>query len=401
MDELQWLPTWPSQFSLLTTVALMLLSGELAARVLCPILRVPEISVHLLCGLLLGPTGVGMISFQNMPGLSELTDLTIGLVLFELARRVDLAWLLRERWALTTAIVQFVSGFLGIAILFSQLGFDAFESMIAASIGATTSPIVVLRITQETRAQGQVTERLLHAVVIQCLLGVLTFSLILQAMHVVETQGMPARWLQPAYLIAGSIGLGWAAAKFANRGFLGLTQSRLLNSTLLFSLLLILIEANRLLQLSPLTSILVFGMMLDPLRRRSSFSAGEKSPSDHLLFLFLFVSLGSTIQFQEEFTVLGTALLILIVRWAPMAVSTAFLARANGLTVKKGALLASSMLPISTVSILLFGHATMFYPQMGHELSQLLNAMLIGTYVFGSLATWWALRASGEAKPNA
>lgn len=401
MDELQWLPSWPSQFSLLTTVALMLLSGELAARVLCPILRIPEISVHLLCGLLLGPTGIGVISVQNMPGLSELTELALGVVLFELARRVDPAWLLRERWALATGAIQFCSAFIGLAMLFLQLGFSTLESLMAASIAASASPIIVLRITQEARTEGQVTERLLHAIVIQSLLGVLAFSLALQSMHVIETHGLPARWLQPAYLLGGSIALGWVASLIANHGFGGLAQSKLLNATLLFSLLLLLIEANQLLKLSPLISILVFGMLLDAQRKRGLLSTGDSQLLDHLLFLFLFVSLGSSIRFDGGVTALGIGLLILVVRWAAMVVPTAVLAGANGLTPVKGIWLATAMVPVSTLSILFFGHATMFYPQLSESISQALNAMLIMTYAIGPLATWWALRASGEAHTDA
>lgn len=402
MDELQWLPIWPSQFSLLTTVAMMLLTGGLAARVFCPILRIPEISIYLLCGLMLGPTGIGVISADATPGLVELTDLALGLVLFELARRVDLTWLLRERWALATAALQFTFALTGLSILFIQLGFAPLEALVAASIGATTSPMIVLRVAQEARAEGQVTDRLLHAVVVQSLCGVLVFSIALQMMHVAHTPGgLPGRWLQPAYLLAGSVTLGLAASLIARHGVGAIKPSQLLNATVLFSLLLILIEANQLLKLSPLISIIVFGMTLDTRRRRAVLPPGDTRLANAVLFTFLFVSLGSTIKFEGGWIALGTGLLVLALRWGLMAIPSAFLAKANGLTVAKGVWLASSMLPVSTLSLLFLGHATAFYPQLGQEPSRLLNAMLIITYAIGPLVTWWALRASGETHNDA
>jgi hypothetical protein len=84
-----------------------------------------------------------------------------------------------------------------------------------------------------------------------------------------------------------------------------------------------------------------------------------------------------------------------------LVIAPVLLAHRNGLTRTKGLILGSAMLPMSTLSILFLGHATDFYPALSAEISHLLSTTLLVTYSIGPLATWWAMRFSGEAKPNA
>lgn len=398
MNELLWLPTWPSQFSLLTMLALMLLIGGLAARILCPILRIPEISVYLLCGLLLGPTGLSIISVRTAPGIETLANLAMGLVLFELGRRVDLSWLRYERWALTAGITQFICVFTALAAVFLAIGADGATAFMAAALGATASPAIIVRITQETQSEGQVTERLLHAVAIQCLMGFVVFVIGLQVMHVSHTATSPMTLLQPAYLFIGSVLLGWLASIVANR------LSRMLKSTptaqivLLISLVLLLVEANQLLKLSPLVSILIFGMQARGHRDEPMLISTESIFTNSLVYIFLFVYLGTTIDIAPSQKMLMLGLAIMAVRWLMLVLPSVALARLNGLTLAKGLWLGSAMLPTSTLSVLFLGHASSFYPEFGTEVTRLLGAMLLITYAIGPFVTWWAMRLCGEAR---
>jgi Kef-type K+ transport system membrane component KefB len=398
MNELLWVPSWPSQFSLLAAGALMLIAGSLAARLVSSTARIPEISAFLLCGFLLGPSGLGLVSAESVTGLATLADLALGLVLFELGRRVDPVWLLKERWALLTALLQGLVVFVGLFAILSLLGVEPIVALLVAALGCASSPAIGLRIIQESRAEGQVTERSLHALSVQCLLAVTLYALGLQNLHLAQD----AHWLvtlaHPAYLLIGSTAMGLLASaviRFAS-GFLGRKPELQLLLTLSFIALLV--EANELLHLSPMVSLLVFGVTSRGYGLRQQLQDPASSFTNYLVFAFLFIYLGTTLKlsFGANELLLGVA--IVACRGVFLLLPNVVLARKNGLSIRQGALLAGVLFPMSSISILLVSHASSFYPALGETLTGIVASALLITYVIGPLISWWSIRHSGEAK---
>lgn len=402
MDELLWVPQWPSQFSLLAACALMLAAGVLAARVLSPTLRIPEITAFLLCGLGLGPSGLALISSDSVAGLSALADLALGIVLFELGRRIDPVWLARERWALTTSIAQGLVVFLGLAMMLTSLGTTPALAMMAAALGCASSPAIILRVIQETRAEGQVTDRLAHSVAVSCLLGFVLFTIALQSLHIMQAASWVTTLAHPLYLFGGSIALGWLSS-----GLVSWIATRLLarrpelQRLIVFACIALLVEANDLLKLSPLVSLLIFGISSRGYGKRNALQTFRSGTTDDLVFAFLFVYLGTTLQTTFNPTVLILGVFFVALRGTLLiAVSTA-LSQFNGLSAAKGALWGAALLPMSGVAIVLVNHAASLYPELGLELAQLLGSALMVTHAVGPLVSWWSLRRSGEGRTDA
>jgi Kef-type K+ transport system membrane component KefB len=398
MDELLWVPQWPSQFSLLTATAIMLIAGALAARLLSPLLRVPEITAFLLCGLLLGPSGLSIITADSASGLASLADLALGLVLFELGRRVDPVWLMRERWALVTGLAQGLFTFLGLAALLSLLGVAPLLALMAAALGCASSPAITLRIVQEAKSEGQVTERLIHSVAINSLLGFGLFTISLQSLHITQSAAWITTVAHPIYLLLGSSLLGWLASRAVSFVSRSLDRRPGLQQLLILGFVALLVEANELLKLSPFVSLLIFGIASRGYGERGALHAPESGFTNYLVFAFLFVYLGATltIDFRAETLLVGLA--FVAARWMLLVTPTVLLCRFNGLSAKKGALWGSALLPMSGVSIVLVSHATTLYPDFGVELGNLIASVLMITHTVGPLVTWWSLRLSGEAK---
>jgi len=401
MEELLWAPQWPSQFSLLTAAAIMLIAGALAARLLSPTLRIPEITAFLLCGLVLGPSGLSLISADSVAGLSSIADLALGLVLFELGRRVDPLWLLKERWALLTGLVQSLLVFIALAMLLGALGTDPIVSLMAAALGAASSPAITLRVVHELHAEGQVTERLLHSVAISCLLGFTLYTISLQSLHISQDASWLTTLAHPFYLLLGSTFLGWIASRlvvFISKFF---GQRTDLQWILIFGFIAILVEANDLLNLSPLVSLLVFGVTSKAQGHRSSLQAPGTGTTSFLVFAFLFVYLGTTllVDFNAQLLMLGA--LFVLVRLLFLVLPTVLLASRNGLSMKKGALWGAGLLPISSISIVLVNHTAKLYPEFAAELGGVVASVLLITHAIGPLVTWWSLRISGESRPRA
>jgi Kef-type K+ transport system membrane component KefB len=401
MDAMLWVPQWPSQFSLLTAAAIMLIAGVFAARLLSPTLRIPEITAFLLCGLALGPSGLSLISADSVAGLSSLADLALGLILFELGRRIDPVWLVHERWLLLTAFIQGVAVYLGLTILLIAFGVDPVLSMMAAALGCASSPAITLRVVHETQSEGQVTERMLHSVAISCLLGFSLFAISLQSLHIAQD----AQWLtalsHPAYLLVGSALLGWIASRCVALITTVLGRRTDLQLLLVFGFVALLVEANELLRLSPLISLLIFGITSRAYGRRRALQSPSSSTTSFLVFAFLFVYLGSTLVVDFNATTLLLGLAFVALRWIILMIPPVLLHAQNGLSVKKAALWGSALLPVSSVSIVMVNHAANLYPDFGLELSHLIASVLLITHAIGPLVTWWSLRLSGEGKHHA
>src|SRR5258708_40278439 len=86
-------------------------------------------------------------------------DLGLGLVVFDLGRRMDLQWMKRD-W--TLAVSGLAESLLSFGAVFATLmafDFTAVKAGIAASLALPTSPAVVLPIPPGTRSEGRGTAR--------------------------------------------------------------------------------------------------------------------------------------------------------------------------------------------------------------------------------------------------
>ena len=401
MNELLWDAQWPSQFSLLTAAALMLIFGALAVRVFSSMLRLPEVTAYILCGLVLGPSGVGLISGETVNGLSILADVALGLILFDLGRHVDPLWLLRERWALVTALTQALTVFIGASILLVNLGTEPLLATMMASLVCAGSPVISFWVVQEMKAEGQVTSRMLHAVALQCIFAVGIFALCFQVLHVSQAADWRIALGHPIYLTVGSIVLGFVMSRIA-LVLSDLLQPRIaLQQLVVIGFIVILVEANDLLRLSPLISLLVFGIVSRGYGKNASLQPASSGVSRQLVFAFLLVYLGSTLVVDFRLELLSLGVGIFLMRWALLLVPSVLLAHRNGLSYKKGALLGTALAPLSGVSIVLVGHTTSFYPEFGVSLDSMLATALFVSSLAGPLLTWWSLRWAGEGRSDA
>ena len=158
-----FLPQFPLALSYPLLFGLLLLAGMLggeAARAL----GLPRIVGYVVVGGMIAPVIEALALNPLVEQARIFVDLALGLVLFDLGRRMNLDWMKRD-W--TLAASGAAESFLTFGAVFASLvalDFRVVDSAIAASIAIGTSPAVVLLIVQDTRSEGQVTERALNLV---------------------------------------------------------------------------------------------------------------------------------------------------------------------------------------------------------------------------------------------
>jgi Kef-type K+ transport system membrane component KefB len=391
-------PSIPDALNLLTATGLILLAGILGARLVTRLLPVPAITGYVLVGLLIGPAGLHLINAETLTQIGPLVDLALGLVLFELGRRVDYKWLLRERRLLPTGILLATCSFIALFWLLTAFGVAKPIAIMVAAVGMATSPAVALNVVRETRAEGQLTERMLNIAVIGNLMAFVVLSAGLSALHFEYQAGWQKYLLHPLYLLIGSTLLGWVASRlliWLVRWLGRDTQTQLI---VVAALVAATVGVADMFNLSPLIAMLAFGVASRSQDSRYALVDPDFSQLSSLLYVVLFVFSGAHLEVTQlpQFALLALAFIIL--RLAVFTVLTTLFARANGISLRKGALLGLALVPLSGFKLVLIQYAAGAYPDIGGSMSALILSILVILEIVGPACTRLALVAAGETQ---
>ncbi len=398
MTPLNFLPALPETLNVMTATGLILIAGILGARLVVRALPVPSITGYVLTGLLIGPAGFHLIDAGVLNKLGVLVDLALGLVLFELGRRVDYRWLLRERRLLITGVVISVGTFLALFEVLTLFGVGKLIAAMVAAIGMATSPAVAMNVVHEVRAEGLLTERMLNIVVIGNSLAFVVFSMGLAGLHVEYQAGWQSYVLHPLYLLGGSIAMGWLVSRLLI--WIGHWVGRDPQAQLILVLALVAATVGMaaMFNLSALIALLAFGIASRSEDRRHALVEVDLSQFNALLYVLLFVVAGARLELSHLRELAPLVLAFIAVRFGVTILLTTSLAGFNGMTLRKGGLLGVALLPLSGFKIIMVQHAAGVYPDFGVQMTTLTVSILVILEIIGPICTRYALITSGEAK---
>ena len=140
--------------------------------------RLPRISIYGLIGFLLANAQIGFSQHTANDAILLLANVAFGLILFEFGYRINLRWLRVNPWIGVTGLVEATATFAAVYFVAQWYGTSAMNALLLASLAMSTSPAGVLRVINEQRSSGQVTERILHLSAINCVLAVFAFKVI-------------------------------------------------------------------------------------------------------------------------------------------------------------------------------------------------------------------------------
>ncbi len=201
-ELLRFLPAWPPELSGLAVVGSLLVLGLVAGEAVRRYASLPRITGYVLVGVALGPQGSNLISGETLAASSLLVDLSIGLIVFELGFRLDFDWLQRNRWLFVTAIAESVFCFWAIYAALIYFDFRPLLAATAAAIGTATSPAVVMLVTHDLRAEGQLTERMLLLTAVNSVFAYVSMTLLLPFLHLEQATNWQTSLLHPIYVLA-------------------------------------------------------------------------------------------------------------------------------------------------------------------------------------------------------
>jgi len=376
-------------------IALAWVTGEIAHR----FARLPRISAYGLVGFLCGHTQLGVLPPGTEQPAMLVAHLAFGLILFEFGYRINLRWLRTNPWLAATAALESLATFAAVYAASRWWGSSLLTALLLASLAMATSPAALLRVINEQRSSGQVTERILHLSAANCVLAVFVFKAVL-GFWTFESSGSLTRALSDSvFVLLASAGLG-AAFGIAVPGLLRQLGRLSEDATVAFAIAVtLLVGLATALHVSPLLATLTFGLLAR--HRRVTLNQAQRNfgALGDLLTVVLFVFAAATIEWPRVTAGLGLAIVLVGVRLFAKVLGVTLLARPSGLSRRKGALTGVALTPLSVFVVVLLMEQT---HDLGVDLLDQLAPLAAATLLLelvGPIVTQLALAAARETHP--
>ena len=393
--NLTFLPALPFELSYPLLFGALLVAGMLGGE-MARAIRVPRILGYVAVGFAAAPLAAAMNLGPLLEEARVFVDLALGLVLFDLGRRMDLNWMRRD-WTLAAAgLAESLLTFVAVFACLMAFDYTAIVAGITASIAMATSPAVVLLIVQDTKAEGQVTERALNLVALNSLFASILTTILLTSAHLDAKVEVENALLHPAYLFAGSLFLGWVVASVARVIARRVEKTQELHFTLIAGMVFGAVGLAVLLKLSVILALLAFGLFTRNDARNFDLLNVNLAPASRPLYVVLFVITGASLPLDAltQAGVVGAALAG--ARLAGKFTGVIAFSSLGGLRARQSVGLACSLLPMSTLALMLHHQVARQFPAFGAQVGAAFLAMLIVMEIAGPVAVQWGLRFAGE-----
>ena len=373
------------------SIALAWVLGELVHR----FAGAPRITIYGLTGFLLSQTQAGLLPQPGESAATLFANIAFGLILFEFGYRINLRWLRANPWIGATGLFESAATFAAVFAVVHFLGMAPLPAMLLAALAIATSPAEVLRVANEQRSSGQVTERTLHLSALNCVLAVFVFNIIVGLWTFQYSGSLMGAVSNSVVLLVVSCALG-VAFGFAVPWLLRRLGSLGRDATIAFAVAVILLSAlAQALKMSPVLAALTFGFVAR--HRRVTLGQAQRNfgALGDMLTVLLFVFIGATLAWPRVASGIGIAFALLGARFAAKTVGVLMFARISGTTWRKGLLTAVALSPMSVLVLALLVRARSMGIDLMDQLAPLAAATLI-LAIAGPLLTQWALRLAGE-----
>lgn len=388
----------PDLLSVLTNLAwplalvLAWLAGEFGQRWT----GLPRISFYGLVGFALGSTQIGALPAADIGPVSLLANVAFGLILFELGNRINLRWLVNNPWIGVAGLAESSLTFAAVYLVATAFGAGELTALLMGALSMATSPATVVRVINEQRSSGQMTERVLHLSAQNCVLAVFAFNAIIGIWLFRTYDAVGEALWQSLVMLAGSIVAGaiFGVVVPALLRAIGNAQQ---DSTVAIALAVILLVALcDSAGLSPVVAALAFGLTVR--YRRVAFTQTQRNfgALGEVLTVLLFVYAASTLDWRLVAAGGTMAVVVVLVRLLTKVAGVTAFAQLSGVTWRKGALTGLGLAPLAVFVILLLEHARYAGLKVVEELHAMAAvAMLLE--VFGPIIIQRALIWAREA----
>jgi Kef-type K+ transport system membrane component KefB len=397
--SLSFLPTLPFEMSYPLLFGALLVAGMLGGEV-ARLMRIPRILGYVVVGFIIAPLAHALHMRPLIDEARIFVDLALGLVLFDLGRRMDVRWMRRDWTLAATGVAESVLSFFAVFAALVALRFSPVQAGLSAAIAMTASPAVLLLVVHDTRAEGQVTERALNLVALNGLLASILTTIMLGSAHFEARMDLETAVLHPLYLFLGSLALGGAMAGVARVIARTVEKDREVHFSLITGLVTAAVGLASLLKLPVILALLAFGLFARNDQRGYDLLNVNLAPVGRLLYIVLFVITGASLPLGLLAGSIGVALAIVLARACGKFVAVLAVAPLGGLRMQQSIGVALSLLPMSSLPLLMLHDILRSSPQFDPALTAGILSSIVIMEVVGPIAVQYGLRLAGESITN-
>lgn len=394
---MDFLPHLPLAFNTQAAFGLMLFAGVLGGYLAHRISWLPSITGFMAVGLLIGPSGLGLLDGDALELAQPIINVSLGLILYRLGLSLDLKAMGRDPSLLVTALFESALTFSLSFILLQALGMPTLVAGLAAAIVISSSPAILIHVAHELNAAGPVTERAKELVALNNLFSFLAFSALLPIGHLsVGEADWTTAFLQPLYQVVGSMLLATLIAAtlvWLARTTRGAPQYRL---ALIIGAIMLGLGMARELNVSALFVPLALGVSVRTLERDELLSDVAFGEAFELFFIALFVYAGAHINLDLLGELGGIALALVAVRIAAKWLGAFGIGRLYGQATAPAAATGTLLIPMAGLAIGLAQTAHNLFALEAEQLSALVLGAVAILETIGPPLAAWAFRLAGE-----
>jgi Kef-type K+ transport system membrane component KefB len=392
-----FLPEYPFLTNAVLLFGLLLLAGMIGGEIVNRLLALPRIMGYVATGLALGASGLHVLNAELVREAWIFADLALGLILFELGRRLDFTWMSRDPWLAATGVFESALTFAFLYFALTYFDVRPLNAAVAAAIGIATSPAVVMVVAQELKAEGQVTERALNLTAINGVIAFVVVTMLLAWIHHEYRVGWMVAVLHPVYLLGGAVVLGYLSSVSAIVLARWLRKSESGHLVIVLALILVTMGAARMFELPALLALLAFGVLSKNLDRRHDVMAVDVARVGQLFVVVLFVLSGASLEVSMLVAGGTLALVYVLARFAGKCLGVMSLTWLSGVRSGSAGMICLALTPMSGLAIAMVQGTSRLYPGFGAEVGAIvLSAVLIMEF-FGPVLVQFALKRAGEA----
>jgi Kef-type K+ transport system membrane component KefB len=388
---------WP-QPNALTVFGILLSFGVLGGLLAARARWLPSITGFMVLGLLIGPSGLGLLTEQALTDSRVLVDIALGLILFKLGATLHPIKAVRDTRLIVTSLVESIGTFAAVLALMVFVGSPPILAALAAAIAVSSSPAVLIHVAEELHASGPTVNHAESLVAINNVLSFVLFSLTLPFALATEQVELSTALLLPAYQMGGALlialAVAWLAVSISKLTRPGEEHFR-------FALVVGAVTATlglaQIFQASTLFAGLSLGIACRWMQGRTRIARVEFGGGGDVFFVILFVFAGANLHIADVIRYAPIALALVAVRTLVKMGAVYGIGRSFG-TERRSALAGGMLLvPMAGLAIGLVQTTTQLMPELGARISAIVLAAVAVFETIGPPLVAFALRFCGDA----
>lgn len=394
-EELGGLPLW--MLSPLAVVGAGLLLSQVFG-VLMQSRGWPKLYGAVVAGLVLGVSGLGMVDAALLTQFQELFNAASALVLFEVGRKMDLAWLWRSGRQGAVLVLGSILRGLGTWAVLLAFGLAAGEAAFIAAIVIAVNPVVFTSMVSDSNASGVATYAAANTVGISNLIALLALSASLAWMrsHGVNAEfAFSGELLRQASKLAMGAGIALACyGLYALATRISSAQANLRPGILLAALMMDLGLCS-VTSSSALLSLLLMGVLLRNVETRDNVFQAQVKTAQDIGYALLFMMSAALVQLQHLFQWLPL-LAAIVVFAARVGVTRLALTQSGAWSSNKKHAIALSLCSLVSFGSLVVDNSLTGASYMSETAAAIMAALLALNVLVGPGLTWWGLKLADE-----